>query len=1272
MQLRIRLDLTSEHRQRHLLAGLDSWVKLGLLSDAQIRELAYELSEPILTQPAAQPAPITDFVAATAESMARPEPSPAAPSHSWLSRALRSLLDEISVIWLLFLGVFLVIVSSGVLAASQWETFPPVGQYAILFTYTVAFWGASVWAQRQAHLQTTARMLALTAMLLIPVNVWMMDALGVLSRPLGLGIGGLAAAVLTGLPFQPLTHRSNQLNLIGLSWLHWGWGWGSWPLLAIYLGTIGTAANLTYQDRQSALVEGADPNQIDAEQPDARSRVLSFDRLIMALAILILLVRGLLVIQLPPHQLGLAAGICGWLLVWLTRRQAAQIVWGRVGAGLLVAGWAISAGHEPPWQAIGVSGLALWLLGDQLRQTWQRDRLLMVLGVALQAYYLLWFTIPTTVRSRLLADLSDLFSTQSIQSSEWASLGLFPFLIGLLLFAKRLQHWQQPRLALTTEQAALVLGIGLALLGITNRFSAVANLSLSAVTLGVMLRSRPQVSAALVALTHGTGLLALAAGVNYVAPELSAVQWTYLILGSAIAEFLAHLIVRPQPWQRSTWQAGLGLSALSYGLLLWHWGEHPSWVWLLVPVALTLVANHQRALHPRAAVGFTMVALLLQGAWLTNWPIAIASFAVGTVCMGFNSRVWRTDLVALFTVGSSLALVNSSLWYGLIAEQETVWGRLLIVLAIEIWALWLLQRGLMRRSGELAALYARATQFWGLGLMVGLMLWSTLVAAVTLLAPTDILVRYQTYIGYVLAAAILLIAALLEAIRTEPAEWRYCSLAWVAEVALILGLTLRGVGYEGVAIATFALGLVSQLVADIWVRRHPPYRTSWHGIPIAYALLGVLLGHVAFQAETGLYTLAAAALFAGVGRRQTSLHPFAYLGLAMLSIGAYELLIYRLLQASGGRPGDGVTLLAGLALLIALLERCFSAWLLRYLQISPDGLRGVAHTHWLVGSLLAVGAAIQGLGQPYGLAIWTVTSLLLAGYALSIGNYRWTSQPLIFTSSVWTTLGLLEALFCVAYIRFIWFADQTGLLTWGGVIACAIGLAFYLAPWQRWGWPVRPWRQLGLWLPMLTLSITLDQVQTQGLLLIGAFYAGMAKQFEQIRLSYLSILLFDWALLRYLSQQGWLTALWLGLILGLSALYVVEVEPELQPPTKRQQRHWLRSLASGLVGLTALFQAEVSDPMLIFAGLTLLLAMGFVFVGLILKVRAFLYVGTGLFIVQVIRVLWLSISTNSLLLWAIGILLGLVLIWVAATSESRRAQVTTLLESWASALEAWD
>jgi hypothetical protein len=60
-----------------------------------------------------------------------------------------------------------------------------------------------------------------------------------------------------------------------------------------------------------------------------------------------------------------------------------------------------------------------------------------------------------------------------------------------------------------------------------------------------------------------------------------------------------------------------------------------------------------------------------------------------------------------------------------------------------------------------------------------------------------------------------------------------------------------------------------------------------------------------------------------------------------------------------------------------------------------------------------------------------------------------------------------------------------------------------------------------------------------------------------------------------------------------------------------------------------------------------------------------------MFMLAVLRQLWLFISSESLLLWVLGIGLGLLLIWIAATFEARRSQTIALLQSWANELDRW-
>ena len=638
----------------------------------------------------------------------------------------------------------------------------------------------------------------------------------------------------------------------------------------------------------------------------------------------------------------------------------------------------------------------------------------------------------------------------------------------------------------------------------------------------------------------------------------------------------------------------------------------------------------------------------------------------------------------LFAVGEAIALANSIFLYGLTKFPNLNPGWILSLYAVEIWALWLLPRIISRRSGLLSALYQKSCLLWSFALLALFALTQAIVTAAAF--PSYLSAPPQEPLAYSIFATILLTAALIENIHYRSAEWKYWSLGWAVASVVVLGLLINGTSAKECGIAFLVLAFMAQVIGDFWVKKHPTYRISWHGIPFLYAFIGGWLGHITaytftqglpdsrfiLSAETGLYTIAAAVIFTAIGRRNPKLNSLSYLGLLAFTAGAYELLIYQLSQASGGSPGDGVTLLAALALVIALLEKWLSPWLQRYLKLSITAIQNTAHLHWVFGSILSVLALSAGLSQPNGARLWVIISLLLATYALIVGNRRWTPQTRITNHTVWTTVGLLEILLCLAFSRFELFFDRTILLIWAGVIACIASAAIYRLPWDRWGWPLRPFRLLSIWLPMLTIGTTVLLIKIPGLLIVSAFYAWMAKACDRIRLSYLSIFLLDWAIFDYLDRQSLLTALSVALIIGLSVLYFAQVDPYFQSIQQRQQRHILRILASVAIALTALYQAETSEPMLLYAALTLILCLGFIFSGLTLKVRAFLYVGTLTFVVQIIRVLWLFISTYSLLLWAVGIVLGLIFIWIAATFESRRSQVTQLLDTWTAALDTWD
>lgn len=1320
----IKLEILVRAGQPALLQGLDAWLQLGLISNAQVKQICREhlvcaLPEVLESIPAKlseddfvieeepsrsgaiaasrRPTPTSSprRPVTTSPTQIRPTPTPP----NVVAQRLQSLMAEISVVWLLFLGVFMVVVSSAVLAASQWRNFPPEGQYGILLAYTLAFCGASIWAKQQPNLQLTARMLQITTLLIIPVNFWMMDAFNLWARGWG-WLSFVAAFLLTAILLYLLkpVQASEQtrlllINSVALSWLHWGWGWSGVPLAATYIGTIGTALALFYQDRSDQ--ERREPSRRDRpsvtqnpqetvppETPNSSSRSpgLATGVLTVMLAALLLVARAVWVAQVPVNQLGLALGVCGWLLCWLSRRQLSRELWGRVGAGLLILGWLVSVTAASPWQAIAVSGLALWLLSDRLLRLRQLFEVVALFLVGLQAYWLLWRVVPSGVRQALL-DYCAQVAGPTFNTWNLAGVGFWPFLVLTLVVAARVRRLPplpvpnsatrdnaaraELSLADAAELLALGLGFALVLLSIGNPLLRSLTLLLATVTLGVVIQKRDQSPTALVYLTHGIGLSAIASIIDSLWPDLSFNQWAAILLVAMTAEWSVSATAPWLAWRRSAWHLGLGLSALSYLLFLLEaqvigqsvWGE----LWLLTPIVLTILASRSTFLNPSLAAWGSVVALLfVQLLMFDEVATRLLGLGAATLLLLVNSRQIQQSIPTILTLGFGLSFAAAVVWEVAEPNQSADWFIPLWFnfLAIASLVLWLLQAVLERRDTRLAGLYARSADGWAV-----LLMGSSLI----LLTPY-LLVLYgfgQLVTWTLVVATGLTIGAIAYRTQREPSNWGFYGIAWATELLAIAVLfradqtQLIERPAQYLAIANLAFGLASQVLGDLWVQRSDlRYRSSWHTIPLIYAALGLAIQHgMTFAAETGLYTIGAALIGIGVGRRRAGFQSLTVLALLAGSFGAYELLVYQLLQAEGGKAGDGFVLLAALAALIAIAERFLARWLLAYLRLTPAALQSVTHAHWALGSALAILALFNSLSVT-GEAIWMGVTSALAVYALVEGRDR----------AAWTYAGIAEAWLVMGYGLSLVVSNQF-LLSWGAVIACAIAYLMYVLPWQRWGWEGLPWRQSAIVLPGVAVLLTSWQITIPSLLIVGAFYAWLAKAQNQTRLSYLSLLLADWAILRVLRDYQALEPLWSAAVLGVSLLYIAQIDPGLRSPAEREKRHLLRSLAVGLFCLTAIYEAETS---IWIALLTLVLSVGLILAGLALRIRAFLYVGTATLVIEVVRQVMLLIDQYSPLLWAVLIVLGLILIWIAGTFEARRTQVNAFVQYWVNELESWE
>lgn len=265
-------------------------------------------------------------------------------------------------------------------------------------------------------------------------------------------------------------------------------------------------------------------------------------------------------------------------------------------------------------------------------------------------------------------------------------------------------------------------------------------------------------------------------------------------------------------------------------------------------------------------------------------------------------------------------------------------------------------------------------------------------------------------------------------------------------------------------------------------------------------------------------------------------------------------------------------------------------------------------------------------------------------------------------------MGLLE----IFGIRNYWLNIPLGhlftgpLLPWLTAIACVGAYFLYILPWQSWGWRLRPWQRTAMILPLLTIWQTSSVVHQVSLLIAAGFYIFIAQLKQQIRFTYISVALVDWAMWRWFSDLDLTDALWHITPIGLSLLYVAQFDPTLKLPQQKQTRHNLRLLATGLICVVALLIHQDTG---IQPGILSLIA---IFAGLTLRVRAFLYIGTATFLLNGFYQLIVLILHHPFYKWIIGLLVGISLIWIAANFEARRTQLSSLVRNWLTQLSNWD
>jgi hypothetical protein len=1272
---KIPIKLPSNHPD--LLLGLDDLLELGLISDDQVKQLArqYLVCTVVFTpQTESEPEVISRPPTASQRPLIATLPPiltvPKKPS--FVNSMLQSWGEELSVRWLLFLGVFLVVLSSGVLAASQWERFPAVGQYGVLFAYTLSFCGFTLWAGKQSNLRLTAQTLLIVTLLLVPINFWAMDSFSLWQNPLNLVVMGIASLTLTFITNQLCQNRNiinnfpsgklPLINIIGLSYLHWGWKLSVFPLIAVYLAMIGTTTITVYNQ----LTQSEESTNTETSQWGIS---LYFTFLIYAL--LTLLTRAIFIAGVNITQLGLAIGICGSLVIWLSEKNLStnsSELWEKLGEILLLLGWLVSVITQPN-QAIILSGLSLWIFSIRLQRYRLKVDFLAIFLIGLQTIWLGWRLVPNELQRLVISTTTHLTNSQN---EPWAllSIALFAYIILMLWITNKLYHQENQEIANFGEYLTLFLGICLTIISLVNPTLRTINFLLSTITLATFIQRCTAFSPSLIYLTHGMGILTLISSINWFLPSLNKEIWAGILLAIMIAEWgfsLGNGI-----WRRSAWYIGLVLAALSFSLLwvnlesYWYGNlqNRTSWgiIWLITPLTLTALAI--RNTEPNRTTNSFLTVLAVGVSQLLTLPlpgIRLIGLGVGVgvnvAVMLVNTRYLRNQIYAGTIIGFGLSFLTALLWEGVFGLIKLTISGWFVVTALTILSLWLWRGVLLRKVTELAIIYAVASDKWAIALC------TIELSALTLHSSLIYQGIIKTEYFYVITTAIILVAILYRS-WGQSKEAAFYGIGWCLELltAEILGFGEHSV--MRIAIGNIILGLTTQLFGEWWRRKHQlqTLPNSFNILPLIYGAFSVIFRLNTFADFTGFCSLGIALILIGVGRRREAFKLLLYFGIIGLSISAYELLFYQMSLSRGGVLGDGLIAMSALGTSIMYAYRILTPWLISYLCLTPRELKNIAHIHWAWSSILFLSAITLSIQINFSIVLGT--GLFLVRYAIWQGreNSQETNQE------VWVYLGLIEAGIIGIYLQSLPIGRTISeqLLPWNGAISCLFAYFLYILPWGRLGWSKIPWQCTAYVLPLIILGTTGLKTYPITLIIVAAYYIFLAKAATQIRFTYISLILIDWALFTWFNDLNLRDSLSYVIPIGLSLLYIAEMDEQLKLSTIKPLRQSLRMLGSGLIcGWTILFYQNLPFIPGVFSMIT-------IFAGLGLKVRAFLYVGTGTFLITSIYQLVIFSLSYSFLKWIVGLLVGILLIYIAANFETRRTQITAILRNISDEFANWD
>ncbi|MDJ0508351.1 MAG: hypothetical protein QNJ64_03700 [Crocosphaera sp.] len=1281
--LNIAIDATNPN----CLQGLEQLLQLGLISHQQVREICeihfccfLPESAIVSSREDKELVEVTSLSLFNTETILTHVTNPLRKVTGFIAEIGKGLKTELSIRWLLFLGVFLVVASSGLLAATQWKNLSDLVQYTVLWLYTLSFWGLGIWTKQQQHLSLTSKSLRAIAWLLVPINFWGMDSLQLANNWQGLVLRTIAASSLTYIYYH-YSKRSGQwlffINILLINFLHWGWHFPHIPVLTIYLGTLLSVV----------ILRGL-------RIPKTTTRyTLDLEKGFIIYGLFILLLRGLLHYFIPVSDVSLVIGILGWLL---QSKQPASInlmtpILEGFGIILLFCGWLAGIQVNYPWQASIVSLLAIHFFTQRLRRDWQRRNVFAIFIIGLQTLFLWEELLPVFTRRDILIWGANISNTVNFAFTFYSIL-LFPYVVFFVIFTQWIYRKNKIKVGQFGDYLIFIMTIGLSLIAVVNPLWRSLDLLLSTVTF-IYLSHRPTpLKNILINLTSITGILGILSLIHWFFPNRTLLYWSQIclilmffvwILGNLPLEFI-------RVYHNSCRYLGFILAGCSY-IFLWPTLEtyfntripQPTILsWFIVPLALTGVAivNYkQLKKRRRAAFISTYCLILAQPLTLGQPQIRLIGLAIGSALMLLNSYFFRHPFAARiqvgFTVFMSLILLWENFdgnWLDFLDSSDTLLDNRLLLIFFCILSLWL-----QRFHHPLAVIYRKATHGWSIIIALILLIRSSIVTYF-------ILFNNQAKIGATwqyLIVPFLLITIIIIRYRINLNKWAIYGITWALEISIIYCI----LPFTDSTLIISITNLVAA-VPIFFLIRFLNYKytqlsqiISFQLVPVYFAILAILWRFNSFNAYTGLITIIAALIGIIVTYPLFIRKIYTYIFLGLITVGIDEFFIYRMTEGMGTNLPNRLLLMGLVTAIISVIYLFLEFFLISknrsYLvNLSLIEFAKIAHVHWAIASILkTIGVASAALifrlnnTSPYLNPLTVSVSLLLSFYAFIQGRSPIQSinndQSNTF-KKIWIYVGFIDIASTLIFYRLIW-ENLSFLDSYYAGIFGIIALIIYNIPWINFGWNAKPWQEISLLLPTVLASVTTRIISYESLLLVALFYGQVAINKKNLRWTYLSLVFINWAIINFLIEIQWLNQLTISLIIGLFILHIAQFDPFFRQGSHSNLRYYLRLLGIGVINITGLIYYQIIGTVPI---LISLITIGW---GLGLKIKAFLYVGTSTFIITIVYQLILLSFEYAPLKWILGLTLGMILIMIAAMVEKRRQKIPSILQNWIEVFRQW-